>query len=405
MYKIQGRSRTIDINNNNDIRNMNPQRRLSNTMHSSFSGNFSSRNVTKRIFDRKNINENSKINLKENTFYKNNRFPPVYFYRKVQSPYKYNILSVPEYLVKTNEERHFVEKLRQFIKNEDDKKKMNVLLKNKRSERKTKDRYKPEVLDVQNILRYRPLLFTNSYKYEKNSKSLVMKESASAGNIINYNSNVTTKKNNGINNDILFSDENGAKDGVADQNGGAESPNGEEKKEKEKKDEISKEDQMKYKYHLSDILNLRKEKVITDKSAEKYLFKNNDKDPNGDNNIFCTTTKSQSDWIPNRTMGTKMNSFSSVSYNILSPLYKGMNKFVTATELNKNNLFNESTAFHRVKSISEFIDLTRVSAANSLKYFNKNKKNKIPNFKFKGSVATNQLDEYYINRDIIEKPI
>ena len=59
----------------------------------------------------------------------------------------------------------------------------------------------------------------------------------------------------------------------------------------------------------------------------------------------------------------------------------------------------------RLKSISEFIDLTRVSATNTLNCFNRNRKNKLPNFKFRGSVATNQSDEYHINRDIIERPI
>ena len=98
-----------------------------------------------------------------------------------------------------------------------------------------------------------------------------------------------------------------------------------------------------------------------------------------------------------------MNFFSSVSYNILSPLYKGFNKFISPSELNKNNLYNESTVFHRVKSISEFIDLTRVSASNTLHCFNR--KNKIPNFKLRNMIATNHLDEYNINRDLRENPI
>jgi hypothetical protein len=100
-----------------------------------------------------------------------------------------------------------------------------------------------------------------------------------------------------------------------------------------------------------------------------------------------------------------MGTHSSVAYNIISPLFKGENRFITATELNKNNLYNESPTFHRVKSISEFIDLTRVSATNTLECFNRNFNKKIPNFRFKASVATNQSDEYHINRDLIEKPI
>ena len=98
-------------------------------------------------------------------------------------------------------------------------------------------------------------------------------------------------------------------------------------------------------------------------------------------------------------MGTN----SSVSYNILCPSYAGTNRFINAKELNKNNLFNESTAFHRVKSISEFIDLTRVTATNTLGCFNR--RTEIPNFRFYNSIGTNQLDAYHINRNIIEKPI
>ena len=66
-------------------------------------------------------------------------------------------------------------------------------------------------------------------------------------------------------------------------------------------------------------------------------------------------------------------------------------------------MYNESPAFRRVKSISEFIDLTRVSATNTLGCFNRNMK--IPNFKFNNSVATDQLDAFHINRNLLEKAI
>ena len=98
-------------------------------------------------------------------------------------------------------------------------------------------------------------------------------------------------------------------------------------------------------------------------------------------------------------MGTN----SSVEYNIITPMFKGFNRFITATELNKNNNYNENPTFRRIKSISEFIDLTRVSATNTLECFNR--KNKMPNFKFKNMVATDQADEYYTNRNLVEKSI
>ena len=172
----------------------------------------------------------------------------------------------------------------------------------------------------------------------------------------------------------------------------------------EEKEKISKDRQIKYKYKLSDVFNLRKEPVFLNKSAEKYMFKekpnlyfndyvntcpnlNNVKEKEKEKgkeqekeNNFYVSSESRSDWIPNKLNMKKMNTYSSVGYNILSPNFQGSNRFITATELNKDNLYNESPTFHRVKSISEFIDLTRVSATNTLECFNRNVNTKIPDF-------------------------
>jgi hypothetical protein len=402
MFKIQS------INNNKEQYIFHPRTRLSKTLHGSFSGLISSRdNNTKRSFENINFKENTKLNINEDPFYKLKRVPPIYFYRKIRTPYKYNIVSVPEYLVKTDEEKHFMEKLNQLMVNEPDRKTLNNLIKKKEKETKFKDRYKPSILDVQNILRYKPSLYSNSFLFEKKSNSVILKNNSFINNekTIDYNKEKKyIDKNN--NNTIEVNENKEEKNYI---NGEELKAENKEKKDdensKEKKDELSEDEQIKLKYKISDIYNLRNEKVITNKSAEKYLFKNTENKNNNTDNNFYTTSKSKSDWIPNRTIGSKMNSFSSVSYNILSPLYKGFNKFISPSELNKNNLYNESNAFHRVKSISEFIDLTRVSASNTLNCFNRNRKNKLPNFKYKNSVATNQLDEYHINRDLIEKPI
>ena len=393
MFKVQNLSKSIDVNK--DKYYFHPRNVLSKTLHGSFSGLISSRDNTKRSNENKIFNENSKMNFKENTFYRLKQIPPVYFYRKIQTPYKYNISSVQEYLIKTDEEKHYMDKLNQLMTNEEDRKIFNNLIKKKEKERKFKDRYKPSFLNIPNILKYKPNLYSNSFNFDKRSKSVIPKDNLYfRDNIIEEkekSENDEKDDNNIIKNEQLKQEENNDIKGDNMNNKG------------NIKDEISEEEQIKYKYKISDIHNLRNEKVITNKSAEKYLFKEIENKNN--NNDFYISSKSQSDWIPNRTMGTKMNSFSSVSYNILSPLHKGFNKFISPTELNKNNLYNESTAFHRVKSISEFIDLTRVSATNTLNCFNRNRKNKLPNFKFRGSVATNQSDEYHINRDIIERPI
>jgi hypothetical protein len=402
MFKIQS------INNNKEQYIFHPRTRLSKTLHGSFSGLISSRdNNTKRSFENINFKENTKLNINEDPFYKLNRVPPIYFYRKIRTPYKYNIVSVPEYLVKTDEEKHFMEKLNQLMVNEPDRKTLNNLIKKKEKETKFKDRYKPSILDVQNILRYKPSLYSNSFLFEKKSNSVILKNNSFINNEKTIDYNKEKKYIDKNNNNTIEVNEN--KEEKNYNNGEELKAENKEKKgdenSKEKKDELSEDEQIKLKYKISDIYNLRNEKVITNKSAEKYLFKNTENKNNNNDNNFYTTSKSKSDWIPNRTIGSKMNSFSSVSYNILSPLYKGFNKFISPSELNKNNLYNESNAFHRVKSISEFIDLTRVSASNTLNCFNRNRKNKLPNFKYKNSVATNQLDEYHINRDLIEKPI
>ena len=76
-----------------------------------------------------------KLILKKISFYKLKNVPPVYFYRKIHSPYKYNIISVPEYLVKTDEEKHFVDKLKQLVINKSDRKELNSLIINKKKKK------------------------------------------------------------------------------------------------------------------------------------------------------------------------------------------------------------------------------------------------------------------------------
>jgi hypothetical protein len=310
------------------------------------------------------------------------------------------------------------------LTDESDKNTLNNLIRRKKAESRM-DFYKPQYVDVQNILHYKPNLYCSPFNPETKTKPTTLK---SQNYILNENKEFLEKEKSKT---IKLEDENNlplntcpnlentlAKDIINDSSYKKISKN-------EEKDEISKERQVKYKYKLSDVFNLRKEPVFLNKSAEKYMFKehpnlysneyintcpnlNNvkekEKEKEKENN-FYVSSESRSDWIPNKLNMKKMNTYSSVGYNILSPNFQGSNKFITATELNKDNLYNESPTFHRVKSISEFIDLTRVSATNTLECFNRNVNTKIPDFKLRNSVATNQLDEYHINRDLIEKPI
>ena len=410
MFKLQSKLKSMDVNKNTERYKFHPG-------HRAFAN---SKIKTNKAFDINTYNQNQKINLKENIFNRKNKISPIYFFRKVNTPYKYNMTSVPEYLIKTNEEKHFVDKLYQSLNDENEKRLFNNLI-NKKKLNSRKDHYKPEVLEVQNLLHYKPKFYTNpftpefkdspapikdqNYLYDEKEKSKTIKiEDDKYNNLIMH-----TCPNIDNNNNSMTLDKDIIKDNINN----------------EKKEEMTRERQIKYKYKLSDVFNLRKEPVFLNKSAEKYLFKrpknldstdfmntcpniyniNNKEEDIKKTNNFYTSSESKSDWIPNKLYNKKMGTNSSVAYNILSPLYKGGNRFLTATELNKDNLYNESPTYHRVKSISEFIDLTRVSATNTLECFNRNVNKKIPNFKFKASVATNQSDEYYINRDLINKPI
>ena len=391
MFKLQKELKSMDFNKNAEKYKFNPTSTINNTKI--------------RI---KQMNEYNKLfqNLEEVSTNNKSKFPPIYFYRKISNPYKYNISSVPKYLIKSNEEKRFMDKLYKSIANEKDKNTLRDLLdKNKKKVSFHKDNFKPKYLDVQKLLRYQPKLFTkmsdpiprNKTKlkrpvdtFEKKSKEI-----SNENNLI-----VNSCPNNeryGRNTSISYNENN----------------------------TITNEDQIKFKYTLSDIFNMRKEPVFLKKSAEKYLFKNHKYNQNGltescpnktytskniannnkneEENKFYTSSESKSDWIPNKINNKKMGTNSSVSYNIISPMYSGTSKFITASELNKNNLYNESTAFRRVKSISEFIDLTRVSATNTLGCFDR--KMKIPNFRINNSIGTNQLDAYHINRDLINNYI
>ena len=354
MFKLQSKYKSMDINKNlEDYKFFTKPKNLTNYQRA-----FSEE---KKLLHKSNINNNS--------------IPPIYFYRKINNPYKYNITSVPEYLIKTNEEKRFVDKLYNSIDNNREKKVLENLI-NKKNITNQKDYYKPQILDIHNVLRYKPDLYPSSFipeiKIEKPKN-------------IKLTANIKDKNKDYKNNFFSTEKDNSLKEG---------------KKDLEIKIEIPNEKQVRYKYKLSDIFNLNNDSLYTNKSAEKYLYKN--KTPKEEKK-FYTLSESNSDWIPNKISQKKMGTNSSVDYNIITPMYKGTNRFITATELNKNNLYNENPKFRRIKSISEFIDLTRVSATNTLECFSR--KNKTPDFKFKNMVATDQANEFYFNRNLIEKSI
>ena len=98
MFKLQNKIQSMDVNKNTESYKFNPGHR----------GFINSKYRISKTFDKYANTENKKINIRDNLFNKMYQIPPVFFYRKVSNPYKYSMTAVPEYLIKTNEEKHFI---------------------------------------------------------------------------------------------------------------------------------------------------------------------------------------------------------------------------------------------------------------------------------------------------------
>ena len=95
MFKLQNKLQSMDVNKNTERYKFNPGHR----------GFVNSKYRINKAFDKYANTENRKLNIRDSLYNKMNRIPPVFFYRKVSNPYKYSMTAVPEYLIKTNEEK------------------------------------------------------------------------------------------------------------------------------------------------------------------------------------------------------------------------------------------------------------------------------------------------------------
>lgn len=348
-------------------------------------------------------------NIRGNKLNKTNQFPLINFYKKVNTPYKYKINNIPEHLIKSNEEKIFLDKLYESLTNEKDKKTLiDLLNKNAKKNSIKKDFLKKKYIDVQKMLKNKPNLYTNIFdplKRNKNKLTQNQKSSEIKKENITFENN-TNAKNYFNNNEYILKNINKSENNINNITNEINKINNVNKK-------VSKEEPIKNK-------DLRKEAVILNKSAEKYLFnymKNkisilNNTSPNMNHTItdpiekkenkLYISSEGNTNWLYNKINKQKKRNNSNVVPNILSQNYNGTNKFNNAFKLNKNNLYIESPVYPREKSISEFIDLTRVSTNNIIGGFT-NKNMKIPNFKFNINFGNNQLDMHHINREISDK--
>ena len=154
-------------------------------------------------------------------------------------------------LIKSNEEKRFVDKLYKSLTNEKDKNTLKDLLdKNKKKIHFKKDHFKPKYISVHKLLRYRPSLYEHAsdplervklYLNKKNINTFEEKKIY----INNMTINVNPCQNNENANNVIDDDNIINNDKI-----------------KIEEKEISKEDQIKYKIQLSDIINKRKEPIF-----------------------------------------------------------------------------------------------------------------------------------------------
>ena len=415
MFKLQNATKSMNFNNNTEKysfsnkKNKTKIRNFSNEIENS-KGNIRNSLACSTM-------KNSSFPFNESTAFRLNCVPPIYFYRRANKPYKYNITKVPEYLIKSDQQKKFLDHLYETFHG--DSKTINLLNKlRKEYDRNPKDRFYPKNYEVQEFLHFKPEIYNKSLEneiknqYNKNKfheKYIKTECQNDCGKREN-----NTLKNKGNKEEILIEDEK--KEERIEKESVEATNNSKPRKPKPKlyiktdndlmskthhiADSMTQKDKIKYKYQLSDVFNQSTDKIFTDKSSERYLFKKFTPKRNG----FYSTSTSGSDWVTKLPKIPKQNTYSSVGYNILSPLYKGQFEFKNATILNAKNKYNEAKDYHKLKSISEFIHLTRVSADNSLNNYNPDLNKEAPDFKYVNNVCNDHLNAYNPMRNILSTP-
>ena len=160
----------------------------------------------------------------------------------------------------------------------------------------------------------------------------------------------------------------------------------------------------KYKYLDSDIFNLRKDdKNIIQKSGEQSFFRQLNKKENKNNISYNMNNETLLGWKLRPPLPSLYN-YSSSKFHILNSNIKNICN-------TKDNVINESrkisdnyNPIHKQKSLCEFIDLSRVSAPNINKDYNK-AVNDNPNiFKKKKEMSSEYYDIYNKYNNICDKP-
>ena len=406
-----------------------------------------------------NNNNSRNFELTENRLKTN---PPTYYIRKVTTPYNYDINKVSlAYSNKQSNEEIFTEKVKYILKKES---KGSITLNDIMSQTtKSKDSFLPNAYIYYDYINKNPkLLKGNDLSLNKrNCKSLrnkwektdvlnseLLKEIYSKTNNNYFNKNYNIEGNfhdnnkeenvNDINNDNKKEEndntENKEEEEKKEENNLNEKTNIENtkieindniensnnktnntnespkentnKNERKKKEEtliekekmipkISKKDEIKYKYILSDPFNLRNENIFKSKSGEKYLF--SPKEESKTNKIYMNYL-SNSSWIPNIPKRINYCGHTSVHYNIISPEKKSI--FKTREEIDNNQI----KIHHKVKSVSNIIDLNWESSPHITPQFVNSINSNFNYFSRKKNVGGCHLDLFHTYRETCPHP-
>jgi len=373
--------------------------------------------------------------LFENTDYRLKCSPPIYYYRKVTKPYKYSMEREPsKYSSKETTENIIINRLKTII-NKNFGNFENFINKN---ERFKNDKFKPEGYlfydwiikhpqllngdllaskfihpnrkkiptyeDIKKKFHHSDILTDfdyenkNTNKYNNDNYNYDYSYKAyTEGNVNDSNENMDKEKNENNKNNEENQNENENENKNENENEKEQNENNTKSKTFYNNNQTETNNQTRktniYKYRTSDIFNLNPNtKLNISKSGEKYL----QTELENKNKIHFNKTVSNSAWYPKIPKRHNYMGYTSVKFNIISP---GTKSFC----LTKEDILKGDKPSNKVKSISEFIDLCRVSAPNIGKnHENYLKENK--SFGMKNGPGTNYLDMHKNYRELINKP-
>jgi hypothetical protein len=315
----------------------------------------SNKNLPKIPYFKIDINspEHKTFKIYENSDLRLNNRPPVIYYRKVTNPYKYKMDNdSSSHTNPITTEKLFSNRIKSIIsKSHNGKLTLEEIL--KKNDIKNKDHFKPNGYIFYDYLRKHPYL----------------------------------KPNDLIRTNIFHSIYNKKDDYFDDYD-----EKYEKKEEKIKYDKISEKDSILYKYQLSDPFNLRDDKVFKNKSGELYLLK--EKQNKNKENFDLKDNDLLNEWIPKYPNRRNFVGYTSVKFNILNPGTKSIFKTKDEIELG----FKPS---NKTKSISEFLELSRVNAPNLNKRYNELFEKNPKNFGRENYVANDFGNLHHTYREMI----